>query len=61
MKIKGDLRLPNILESPLITREIEVDEKKYLKATDKDKFMQLSFLHAVSDEIEVKCEISKHI
>ena len=53
MKFTCEFKLPNICGSPLITREIEIDDKKFERVGDKDMFIKFSFLHAISEEMVI--------
>lgn len=59
MIITGKLKIPGILKTPLIEREIEINGKGYDGAKDKQKYIQLCFLHAIQDEIEVECHVKE--
>lgn len=55
VKIRGTLSIPNVYKKPLITKELKVDKEKYYRAKDKDEFLFLSFIHAISNSIKVDC------
>ncbi len=57
LKVRGKFRIPGLLKKPLITREIEIDEKKYNQSKNKEQFIKLSFMHHIADELEVDCVV----
>ena len=40
----------------LVSKDVEIDEIKYNQAKDKEQFIKRSFIHAIADQLEVKCE-----
>lgn len=53
MKFTCELKLPNICESPLITREIEISASEMKKSDDLDRLIRLKFAHAISEEMVI--------
>lgn len=56
IKIRGTFSIPEVFGQFLIKKEIRIDAEKYNKSSDKDLFIKQSFIHAISDRIEVRCE-----
>ena len=55
LKVRGRLLVPSFRKKAIVSREIEIDEKKYEQAKDKDLFLKQSFIHAIVDELVIEC------
>ena len=56
LKFRCHLNAPKHSKKPIISKEIEVDETKYNQIKNKKQFIQQSFIHAISNQLEVECE-----
>ncbi len=53
MKIKGTISLPGEIEVPIITREIEVDDKLIKNSSDPDSAAERAFMNAIKNEFKI--------